>query len=123
MKTVLFVVVFIAIYFLMLCLKLDKIDIVSIYYYLRYVLPYNLSKSSLITKLRIFSLVMITPFLRKKTIEHLTQGGMYTSYIYKFHPKLASKMEDKLAHVKITVIPTTAIFLGWLVGFDWQTGR
>lgn len=99
MKPGLVLVVFIVsmvLYFIVLCLKLDKIDIVSIYYYIRYVLPKGVSKSSFSTKLRVFFLVIITPFLKKTTIEHLSQGGIYTSYIYKFHPELARKMDDKL---------------------------
>ena len=88
-------VIIIILYLYSIISKLDRLDFISLYWFIRY------SNNDIeITPLKnlltfIYQFIFI-PFHDKTYFSKLSEGGVYSSYISKYYPKLDKKLNDKL---------------------------
>ena len=100
-KFLLFLVFILILYILIFYICLDKLDKISIYYLIRYKIFYNKIEYSIYKILYTIYLFILTPFKYNMYFSHISEGGIYYSYIFKYYPKLGCDMNKKLYWNKI----------------------
>jgi hypothetical protein len=89
-------IIFIVILYILLFLsKLDDLDRKSIYYLIKNTHTFNIVASNK-TYLTFCYQTLLIPFNEKIYFEKYTEGGIYSSYLYEFYPKLGVQLNDKL---------------------------
>lgn len=93
------VIIFLFIYWYGGYYRLDKLDRYSIYYFTK---KNNLKdfSFSLGTWLHNLIYVSMIPFKKKKFFSQFSEGGLYSSYLYKYHPDIYQKFDNKLFWAK-----------------------
>ena len=95
-----YLLILIIIYFLLFIRKLDDIDKKSSYYFIKNSNKFNL-ETPIKTYIKFLYKTLLVPFKEIMYFSKYTGGGIYSSYIYEYYPKLGIDMNDKLYWAKI----------------------
>ncbi len=93
---IIILLIFIIIYTCMFYLKLDNIDKKSIKLSIKNGFKMHEGDFSLLPCIKYIFHFLIIPFKKKDYFKRFTTGGIYSTYIYNYYPKLASDMNNKL---------------------------
>ena len=93
---IIILLIFIIIYTCMFYLKLDNIDKKSIKLSIKNGFKMHEGDFSLLPCIKYIFHFLIIPFKKKDYFKRFTTGGIYSTYIYNYYPKLASYMNNKL---------------------------
>ena len=95
-----FILFLIFLYIILFLRKLDYLDRKSLYYLIKNINKINLSTSNS-TYLKFLLKIFKIPFMEKIYVEKITEGGIYSSYIFNKYPKLSHLMNDKIYWAEI----------------------